>query len=303
MKRSLVRERVAGLPCVAVLVALGLGACGSSGTEASRPAANVSADSHSAAALLPARIAKSKTLVVGVLSGGSSAMDSTSGSNIVGFDPDLIKAIGNELGVKVEIKPAAFDSLIAGVQAARYDVTIGGMGDTKERQKSVSFVDYLNIGVAMVVKKGNPPHIQASGDLCAKSVAVLTGGYPQTTLVPQLSAQCTKSGKPAVHTLNFNDVNSAVLAVQSGRADCLYDDTAAAAYLLKTAGGEFEQVGSSQTLARTGIAFDKKDLQLGNAIKAAIEALMKSGQYATIAKRWELSGEMIPAPTINKALI
>lgn len=230
-------------------------------------------------------------------------METTSSSGLVGFDPDLIKAVGKELGVDVEIRPASFDSLIAGVQAGRYDVTIAGMADTNEREQSVSFVDYLNVGVAVVVKKGNPAHITGAEDLCGKNVAVETGGYPQAVLVPALSATCTKAGKSALHGLNFSDNSSGVLAVQSGRADCLYSDAATSAYLLKVTSDQFEQAGESQTLARAGIAFSKSDTQLGSAIEAAVQALMTSGEYATIAKRWGLTAVTIPKPETNHALL
>lgn len=302
MRISLAAGRVTGLLCVVAVTALGLSACGSGGSSSS-PASGSSRAATGLAALLPARIAQSGMLVVGIENAGSSAMDSTSGSAVVGFDPDLIKAIGTELGVTVKIEPTAFDSLVAGVQSGRYDVSIGAMGDTKSREQSVSFVDYLNIGLAIVVKKGNSAHIHGASDLCGKAVAVLTGAYPQEVMVPKLSAECTKDGKAAIHASTFADLNSAVLAVQSGRADCLYDDSSTAGYLLKTAGGQFEQVGSSQTIARTGIAFAKDDNKLGSAIEAAVLALMKAGQYSAIAKRWDLTGEMIPKPSINDALI
>lgn len=230
-------------------------------------------------------------------------METTSGSDIVGFDPDLIKAVGKQLGLDVQIRPASFDSLIAGVQAGRYDVTIAGMADTKEREKSVSFVDYLNVGVALVVKKGNPAHITGADDLCGKKVAVETGGYPQAVLVPALSAKCAKAGKPALHGLSFSDNSSGLLAVQSGRADCLYSDAATSAYLFKTTSDQFEQAGESQTLARAGIAFAKADTQLGSAIEAAVQSLVTSGAYATIAKRWGLTGVTISKPELNHALL
>lgn len=311
MKGSLARARMAGLSCVAALVAVGLASCSSSGaghdgqsSQATGASVTSAAAADGLAALLPARIAKSKKLVVGVQSAGASNMELTSGTKIIGFDPDLIKAIGNKLGLSVEVKPASFDSLIAGVQSSRFDVSIGEMADTKTRQETVSFVDYLNIGVAVVVKKGNPAHIQGPDDLCGKSVALATGGYPQTTLVPALSAACTKAGKPAIRPLSFKDSTANVLAVQTGRADSLFGDAAVAAYLLKTNPGQFEQVGSAPTtLARAGIAFAKADPQLGTAIKAALTALMKSGEYATIAKRWDLTAGMISEASINDALI
>jgi polar amino acid transport system substrate-binding protein len=307
MKRSFARGRFAGWAGVlAVLAAFGLGACSSSGGSqdgASGQTSGAASAVNSLAALLPTRIAKSGTLVVGIDKAGSSSMETTSGSDIVGLDPDLIKAVGKELGVDVKIRPASFDSLIAGVQAGRYDITIAGMADTKEREQSVSFVDYLNVGVAVVVKKGNPAHIHGADDLCGRNVAVETGGYPQAVLVPALSAKCTKAGMPALHGRTFGDNSSGVLAVQSGRADCLYSDAATSAYLLKTTSEQFEQAGQSQTLARAGIAFPKTDTQLGSAIESAVQELMTSGQYAAMAKRWGLTGVTIPKAETNHALL
>jgi polar amino acid transport system substrate-binding protein len=305
MNRSALRARLVGLSCVAFLAA-GLSACSSSGGGSNSPADAGATSPQAAKSLvsaLPATIAKSGTLVVGIESAGASSMEYTSGSTIVGFDPDLIKAIGNELGVKVVVEPASFDSLVAGVQSGRYDVAISEMADTKAREQSVSFVDYLNIGVAVTVKEGNPAHIQGADDLCGQSVAVATGGYPQTTLIPALSAQCLRAGKPAVRPLSFTDSSSLALAVQSGRADCSYGDAAGTAYLLRTTSNEFQQAGQSQILARAGIAFPKTDTQLGVAIESALRAVMKSGEYAAIAKTWDLTGNMITAPSINDALI
>jgi polar amino acid transport system substrate-binding protein len=306
MTRLIGPARVAGAACVAVLAVAALGACSSSGAgaPATSPATSSSASSGALTSLLPERIAQEGTLTVGLLSSGSSNMESTSESGkIVGFDPDLIEAIGKTLGVKVDIQPAAFDSLIAGIQSGRYDVTLAEMADTKTRQQNVSFVDYLTVGLGLIVKKDNPAHVQGINDLCGRTVAVLTGGYPADVAVPALSTQCTKAGKPAVHASSYSALTQTVLAVQSGRADCFYNSQSTVAYILRTTPGQFEQAGSSQTLARAGIAFGKDDPQLGKALQAALQALIKSGEYAAIAKRWGLSNVTIPAATINNALI
>lgn len=231
-------------------------------------------------------------------------MESRSESGkIIGFDPDLIQAIGKTLGIKVDIQPAEFDSLIAGIQSERYDVALAEMADTKARQGSVSFVDYLTVGLGLIVRKGNPANVQGINDLCGRTVAVLTGGYPADVAVPALSTECKKSGKQAIHASTYSALTQTVLAVQSGRADCFYNSQSTVAYILRTTPDQFEQAGSSQTLARAGIAFGKDDPQLGKALQAALQALIKSGEYAAIAKRWGLSNVMIPAATINNALI
>lgn len=306
MNRLMGPARAVGAVCVAVLAVVGLGACSSSGggTPATSPAPSAAASSGALTSLLPDRIAQAKTLTVGLLSSGSSNMESTSESGkIVGFDPDLIQAIGKTLGIKVDIQPAEFDSLIAGIQSGRYDVTLAEMADTKARQQSVSFVDYLTVGLGLIVKKGNPAHVRGINDLCGRTVAVLTGGYPADVAVPALSAECKKAGKPAVHPSTYSALTQTVLAVQSGRADCFYNSQSTVAYILRTTPDQFEQAGTSQTLARAGIAFAKNDPQLGKAVQAALQALIKSGEYAAIAKHWGLSNVTIPTATINNALI
>jgi polar amino acid transport system substrate-binding protein len=299
-------KRGAVAACVAVLTVAGLGACssGGGGAPATSAGASTSASSGALTALLPAHIAQAGKLTVGLLSSGSSNMESTSESGkIIGFDPDLIQAIGKALGVKVDIQPAEFDSLIAGIQSRRYDVTLAEMADTKARQESVGFVDYLTVGLGLIVKKGNPARGQGINDLCGRTVAVLTGGYPADVAVPALSTACTKAGKPAIQPSTYTALTQTVLAVQSGRADCFYNSQSTVAYILRTTPEQFEQAGSSQTVARAGIAFAKDDPQLGKALQAAVQAIIKSGEYAAIAKRWGLSNVTIPEATINNALI
>ena len=53
--------------------------------------------------------------------------------NFVGFDMDLIRAVGEKLGVEVEIQDMPFDSLIASVQEGKIDAVIAAMQATAER--------------------------------------------------------------------------------------------------------------------------------------------------------------------------
>ncbi|MCC8418029.1 MAG: ABC transporter substrate-binding protein [Rickettsia endosymbiont of Bryobia graminum] len=65
-------------------------------------------------------------------------------SEIVGFDIDLINAIGEKLGKKVVIKNFDFNGLMAALTSKNVDMIIAGLGKTEERQKYVSFsIPYL----------------------------------------------------------------------------------------------------------------------------------------------------------------
>lgn len=74
---------------------------------------------------------------------------------IVGFDVDLMKAIGEKLGLQVEFKSYKFDALITGVQAGtEFDMIASGMTITDERKQSVDFSNpYINSNQSLAVKK------------------------------------------------------------------------------------------------------------------------------------------------------
>ena len=57
----------------------------------------------------------------------------------VGIDMELIQAIGDKIGMKVQIEDMAFDSIINAVDSHKADVGIAGMTMTEERLKSINF--------------------------------------------------------------------------------------------------------------------------------------------------------------------
>lgn len=81
--------------------------------------------------------------------------ENVEGGETVGFDVDLMKAIGEKLGLDVEFKSYKFDALITGVQAgSEFDMIASGMTITEERWQSVDFSDpYINSNQSLAVKK------------------------------------------------------------------------------------------------------------------------------------------------------
>src|SRR5919197_1779748 len=110
------------------------------------------------------------------------------GSKAVGSDIDIGTAVAKLMGVGAQFKNTTFDSIIAALLAKKCDAIISGMNDTPERRKSVDFVDYLAVGQAITVKKGNPEHFSTLASLSGKRVSVESG----TTNRDFLAAASTK---------------------------------------------------------------------------------------------------------------
>lgn len=66
-------------------------------------------------------------------------VDTKNSDEIIGFDIDLIKLIGDKLGYEVKVENMDFNSLIPALQAKKFDVVISGMTPTKKRDKIVDF--------------------------------------------------------------------------------------------------------------------------------------------------------------------
>lgn len=82
-----------------------------------------------------------KTLVVGTSADYApfEYVDTAVSDEIIGFDIELVKLIGDKLGYEVEVQNMDFNSLITALQAKKFDVVISGMTPTEDRDKVVDF--------------------------------------------------------------------------------------------------------------------------------------------------------------------
>jgi polar amino acid transport system substrate-binding protein len=219
-----------------------------------------------------------------------------SSDEVVGMDPELVTALGQVMGLKVQVKNATFDGIIPGIAAKKYDVGASSFTDNKEREQTVDFVTYLTAGTAFYIKSQGGPNIGGLADLCGHKVAVEKGTTQQTDAEGQ-SKKC--GGKP-VKVLTFPDQNGANLAISSGRADVGMADSPPAEYQVRKSGGQFKLTGKVYGTAPYGLALPKNS-GLDKPMLAALKKLMADGTYASILKKWGIQAGAIKNPTINGA--
>lgn len=61
----------------------------------------------------------------------------------VGLEADMLNAVANKLGLKIQTTVTDFTGMISGVQTHRYDITTGGIAWSAEREKRGLFTDPL----------------------------------------------------------------------------------------------------------------------------------------------------------------
>ena len=262
-------------------------------STSSTPAAS-SGGNSAVAALVPAAIKSKGTLTVAAdATYAPNEFIAPDGHTVIGMDADLMKAIATAMGLKIKIVNATFDSIIPGLASGKYDVGASSFTDTKEREKTVDFVDYLTAGESFYTKASGGTDISTIADLCGHTVAVERGTTEQADANTQ-SKKCKAAGKPAVTVLPFADQNGANLALVSGRAQLGFADSPPAEYQVKKSNGQFKLVGQSYANAPYGLAVPKNG-GLAKPIQAAILALMKDGQYKAILTHWGVQAGAIPA--------
>lgn len=223
------------------------------------------------------------------------------GSTPVGFEVDIITAIGNKLGLDVEYSDMAFDSLITGLQTGRVDATIAGMNDTQERQQSIDFVDYFESGITIMVQKGNPAGIESSADLCGQAIAVVQG-TTQEDFAAEQSAECEANGEePLAVTATPSDSQNQT-QLRTGRVDAILNDLPTAVYISQTAGdGEYFETVDQDPIngGPYGIGLNKDDAALRDAIQQALQQLIDDGTYDEILEAWDVTSGAVDQATVN----
>ncbi|TXK19299.1 ABC transporter substrate-binding protein [Homoserinibacter sp. GY 40078] len=217
------------------------------------------------------------------------------GSTWEGLNVDLAAALSEELGQTIEFESASFDTIIPGLASGRYDIALTGMFDTKERQETVDFVDYLRADNNFLTREGYR-EIADLTDLCGEKVGI-PGGALEGQWLASESDTCVADGNEPIDVSEFADLDAVVLALTSGRIDVAPNDSAANAYIAKGTDGLVVS-GSYENEGYFAVGFPK-DSDLTEKFEAAFTALIEDGTYAEILETWGIPGRALDAPIIN----
>jgi polar amino acid transport system substrate-binding protein len=252
------------------------------------------------AKLVPSDVASDGKIVVGSdASYAPNEFVDTDGTTIIGMDVDLGKAIGQKLGLEVEFQNSAFDGILPGIAAKKYDLGMSSFTDNADREKVVDMVTYFSAGTKMATLKGNPDGINLD-DLCGKTIAVQRGTVQVDDLTAR-SDKCTAAGKPGITQQPFQAQTDVTLALTGKRAQGMLADSPVVDYAVAQTNGQLEAVGEAYDTAPYGVAVPKGDGKYAQAIQGAMQALMTDGTYKTILEKWSVAGGAITTSKINGA--
>lgn len=193
--------------------------------------------------------------------------------NVIGFDVDLLNAIAEDQGFKVEYLDQDFAGLIPALQTGNVDIIASGMTITDEREGEVDFSEpYITAGLALAVITDNE-EIQSVDDLQGKTVAVQTGstGF--------LKAEELKEAGVIAEIKDFPHVNEAIEELKIGGADAMINDLPVTEAFIAAQPGVIKIVGEPLNSESYGFAVRTGNTELLEMINAGLENVKASGEY------------------------
>lgn len=226
---------------------------------------------------------------------------------LTGLDVDMASALSAKLDIPIEVNHQAFESVIPSLQSDRHDLIMMGMNDSVERQGTLSFVEEINAGFAIVVAKDNPEKIGTLMDLCGHSVSTQKSTV-QAEILEGLKGDCEDVGSEGVDVQALPVAQDAQTALRAGRVEAYVVDAPVAAYTVATAGdGDyFEMVEDPENPqgfnpVYTGFGLLKERTELSDALKTAMQDLMDEGIYKDILTTYDMDSLALDEALVNAA--
>ena len=198
-----------------------------------------------------------------------------------GFDMALIKAIGEKLGVEVEIQNMEFGSLITSI-GSKIDIAVAGMTVTEERKNAVDFSDSYYDAVQFVILPADST-IAESKDLLGKTIGCqlgTTGEY----LIDDLIAEDGTTQKKS-----YNKAVDAVNDLLNGRHDCVIIDKNPAMVFQSNYPDQLkltEGAAFGFEAEQYAIAMPKGDTALAEKINAALAEIRTDGTFDKLVEQY-----------------
>lgn len=202
-----------------------------------------------------------------------------SDGSVQGIEIELMNLICEKLGVELKIEQMDFDSVIAGIQADKFDVGVSGISVTEKRQKNMLFTDpYCLAAQAIVVLNGSD--ITCKADLEGKKVSVQTGTTAESF--------CLENG---YDVSSFAANSDAELALTTGKVDAWVIDDLTAAEMCAAYNDDNGDVliilDEAMTTEPYAFAFAFGSENIVDAVNAILKELVADGTVAAIFEKYD----------------
>ncbi|MCF7929170.1 MAG: basic amino acid ABC transporter substrate-binding protein [Spirochaetales bacterium] len=198
---------------------------------------------------------------------------------MVGFDIDLIRAVGEAAGFEVVNKNTAWDGIFAGLKNNQYDAVISSVTITEERKKEMDFsIPYLDAGQVLIVRE-ETSNVDEVEDLDGQKVGAQIG----------TTGAIYVGNVEGVELKVYDELGFAIEDLANGRLSGVVADTPIAAdYVLMndTYKGKLKIVGEPFTDEQYGVAVKKGNTEVLEMVNAGLKKVIEDGTVEELKDKW-----------------
>lgn len=199
---------------------------------------------------------------------------------IVGFDVDLARLMGKYMGVKVTFVNTSWDGIIPALLTNKFDVLMGGMTITPERNLQVNFCDpYIVIGQTLLLAKKHE----------GKVLDYKTLNAPNFTVISKLGTTGDLAARKyfaKAKLKQFESEAEAALEVRAGRADAFVYDLPFNQIYYNQYKDKVAFLGKPFTQEALAWAIRKGDPDTLNWLNNYLAQIKRDGIYDALYKKW-----------------
>lgn len=199
--------------------------------------------------------------------------------NLVGFDVDLAKAVGELLDVEIRFQPIDWDSKVLELNAGTIDMIWNGLTITDSRLEEMSFSDAYLANSQIVITKKNST-IDTINDLIGKKVGV------QISSASEDAVSASSIFTQLDEFVKYDTFNSALLDLSSGTIDAVVIDEIMGRYVISQTNDMYQVATENFGVETYGVGFRLESTDIRDQINLALLTLVTNGTAATISNDW-----------------
>ena len=194
---------------------------------------------------------------------------------LVGYDVDVAKAVGDKLGVKVEFVETPWDSMFAALEANRFDIVANQVTINAERKAKYDLSDPYAIGQGVIVTRADDNSVKSLADLKGKIAAENpTSNWAELARANGARVESVDGFAQAIKLLN------------QGRVDVVVNDSIAVyQYLAETGDKTVKIAAQTDEKSEQGFAA-RKDSGLLPELNKALKDLSNDGTLPKISEKY-----------------
>ncbi|SFR57889.1 amino acid ABC transporter substrate-binding protein, PAAT family [Marinobacter daqiaonensis] len=199
--------------------------------------------------------------------------------NLTGFEVELAEAMCDELKADCEFVIQAWDGMIPGLLARKFDAIMSSMSITEERAERVLFSEpYYNTPGGWFGREGFAVDVTDKSAMEGKTVGVQRGTTMDTYVTEELGGTVTIK--------RYTTADDMVLDLEGQRLDVVFVDYPVGEQTILTKEG-FKEVGEPVKLGQgVGVAMRKRDQGLADMVNGALRKLKNDGTYDAIMQKY-----------------